>query len=54
MWAERLFSPEEIDQIIIQSNLIMVRVGDPEQGLVEYRPLNDCGPIDSSYKTIPH
>ena len=51
-WSERLFSPEEIDQIIIQSNLIMLRVGDPEQGLVEYRSLSACNPIHPSYPTI--
>jgi hypothetical protein len=26
-WAQRLFTPAEIDQIIIQSNLIMVKQG---------------------------
>ena len=52
-WNERLFSQQEIDQIIIQSNLIMLKVGNPEHGLVEYRSLNDYSQYHSSYQTIP-
>ena len=41
LWAQRLFTPAEIDQIIIQSNLIMVKQGATSKGLQECRPLND-------------